>query len=388
MKGWEATGWEEAGRRGGEQAGRRDAGATAGAPLLPVDLYGLRYDDLVTRLIEDDVRPVHATAMWKAIHSASPTHLHAHDLLPPLQRWLNRNLGHVVSADTPPVTSRTSSVDGRTEKFLLHLADGQDIETVIMGYPGRFTACVSTQAGCAMGCVFCATGQMGFVRHLTPGEIVSQVVHVRRVLAARGQTLRNLVLMGMGEPLHNYDAVMTALEILSDTRGAGIAAGRITVNTVGVVPSILRMASERRPYSLGVSLHGSTDDERRALVPISHRWPLDALMDACRTYSDAVGRRIFFAWTLIAGVNDTREHAERLATLLRGQQAHVNLIRLNTTSGYDGRESIEAAADAFRAIVQAAGIPCTIRQRRGIDVAAGCGQLRAERIAIKRVAAG
>jgi 23S rRNA (adenine2503-C2)-methyltransferase len=221
---------------------------------------------------------------------------------------------------------------------------------------------------------------MGFVRQLRPSEIVGQVRHVAAVLASRGDRVRNLVLMGMGEPLQNYDHVMQALAILSDRAGMNIGPKRITINTVGVVPGILRLAREGQPYHLGVSLHGTTDEERTRLVPVGARWPLAALKDACRTYADMAGRRIFFAWTLIAGVNDTPDHADRLTRWLEGVPAHVNLIRLNSTTGYVGCSSPEEAANRFRARVQAAGIPCTIRQRRGIDVDAGCGQLATERL--------
>ena len=231
-----------------------------------------------------------------------------------------------------------------------------------------------------MGCVFCATGQMGFVRHLRPGEIVAQVLHCRCVLRADGSDgLRNLVLMGMGEPLHNYDAVMAALDIITDRRGINIGPGRITISTVGVVPGILRMAEEQRPYGLAVSLHGSTEDERSALVPASRRWPLAELIAACREYAARTGRRIFFEWTLIAGQNDSPETATRLATLLQGIDAHINLIPLNPTNRYTGLASSANSVQAFQRVLQEAGFPATVRQRRGIDVAAGCGQLRAER---------
>jgi 23S rRNA (adenine2503-C2)-methyltransferase len=268
------------------------------------------------------------------------------------------------------------------------LADGgQTIETVLMSYDGRQTACVSTQAGCAMGCVFCATGQMGFVRHLRPGEIVAQVLHAQSTLRAAGHDgLRNLVLMGMGEPLHNYDAVMTALEIITDRRGLNIGPGRITISTVGVVPGILRLAVEQRPYNLAVSLHGATEQERSALVPISQRWPLAELMDACRIYFAQTKRRIFFEWTLIAGVNDSSTQAEKLVALLKGLDAHVNLIPLNPTGGFAGTATHSGAATMFKKILQAADIPSTVRQRRGIDVAAGCGQLRAEKSKTQRAA--
>ena len=230
-----------------------------------------------------------------------------------------------------------------------------------------------------MGCVFCATGQMGFVRHLRPGEIVAQVLHANRALAESGTRLRNLVLMGMGEPLHNYDAVMTALEIISDTGGINIGPSRITVSTVGVVPGILRLAEERRPYSLAVSLHGATEEERAALVPVSKRWPLAELIAACRHYSEVMDAKIFFGWTLIAGKNDSVETARRVAALLDGIRAHVNLIPLNPTQGFEGIATATQAAAEFQHTLQQSGIPSTIRQRRGIDVAAGCGQLRAER---------
>ena len=217
-----------------------------------------------------------------------------------------------------------------------------------MGYPGRFTACLSTQAGCAMGCLFCATGQSGFRRHLRVGEIVAQAVQAQRVMRGGGDAgVRNLVLMGMGEPLHNYDAVMAALEIITDTRGLNLGPGRISISTVGVVPGIRRMAEERRPYNLAVSLHGATEAERAALVPVSRRWPLDELIDACRFYGETTGRRIFFEWALIAGTNDSPATARRLASLLEGLNAHVNLIPLNRTDGFAGLPSTAESSRYF-----------------------------------------
>ncbi len=343
-------------------------------------LLDLTFDELRSRLVADGLAAVHSKTLWNSLHFRAETDVLARsDISPPLRRWLEAKLGTEVFTDVLPVAAETPSGDGLTQKFLLRLADGQEIETVIMGYEGRHTACISTQAGCAMGCVFCATGQMGFVRHLRPGEIVAQVHHARRILSARGLRLRNLVLMGMGEPLHNYDAVMRALEIISDTRGANIGPAKISVSTVGVVPAIRRMAEEGRPYNLAVSLHGSTDDERNALIPANQRWPLSELVAACRYYGEVTQRKIFFAWTLIAGVNDTPQHAGRVAALLQGLNAHVNLIPLNETAGFAGRESAEVSAWEFHRLIQESGIPCTIRQRRGIDVAAGCGQLKADK---------
>ena len=339
--------------------------------------------DLPFSALERDMgglSPVHARALWRALYREGATDLsHRSEFLPPLRRWLESNSSRL-PIETPELVADTASSDGLTRKFLLRLADSQTIETVLMSYRGRLTACVSTQAGCAMGCVFCATGQMGFTRHLRPGEIVAQVLHAQRTLQGRGEPgLRNLVLMGMGEPLHNYDAVMTALEIISDTRGLNIGPSRITISTVGVVPGILRLAEEQRPYHLAVSLHGATEKDRSALVPASRRWPLSELIAACRAYGAKTGRRIFFEWTLIAGQNDSPAQAARLADLLTGIDAHVNLIPLNPTNGFAGTASAAAAATEFQRTLRAADLPSTIRQRRGIDVAAGCGQLRVEK---------
>jgi 23S rRNA (adenine2503-C2)-methyltransferase len=322
---------------------------------------------------------VHTRSLWRALHRENTYALRERpDFSPPLRRWVQDNVGSRFFPETPEIVADTASSDGLTRKFLLRLNDGQTIETVLMGYTGRHTACVSTQAGCAMGCVFCATGQMGFVRHLRPGEIVAQVLHAQRAVP-EGGALRNLVLMGMGEPLHNYDAVMTALEILCDSRGVNLGPSRITISTVGVVPGILRMVEEKRPYHLAVSLHGASEEERSALVPASRRWPLAELMAACRTFVEGTGRKIFFEWTLIGGKNDSPETAARLAALLAGIRAHINLIPLNPTNGFTGEASAATAAAEFQRVLRIAGIPSTIRQRRGIDVAAGCGMLQAEK---------
>ena len=347
--------------------------------FMPQSLYDLTFSALETRL-SAAVPAIHARALWRALYRDMAANLDDRpDFLPPLRRWVDANIGcdKPFFIDAPEPLEDLKSSDGQTRKFLLRLHDGQTVETVIMGYPGRSTACVSTQAGCAMGCTFCATGQMGFVRHLRPGEIVAQVLHCQRALQAESQPgVRNLVLMGMGEPLHNYDAVMTALEIVTERRGINLGPSHVSVSTVGVVPGILRMAEENRPYNLAVSLHAATDAERHALIPASRRWPLQELLAACRTYGQTTGRRIFFGWTLIAGTNDTPAHAERLATLLAGIDAHINLIPLNPTADYDGAPASADDAERFKAILQAAGFPSTLRQRRGIDVAAGCGQLR------------
>jgi 23S rRNA (adenine2503-C2)-methyltransferase len=350
-------------------------------PPPPRSLHDLSFSELTAALAEGGVNACHAKPLWRAVHRDGELDLTQSDFLPPLQRWIEESVGEgkPYFLDAPACAEEIHSSDGLTHKFLLRLADGQTIETVLMGYDGRHTVCVSTQAGCAMGCVFCATGQMGFVRHLRPGEIVAQVLHARRVLKAIApeKRLRNLVMMGMGEPLHNFDSVMRALEIISDVRGIAIGPSKIAISTVGVVPGIQRMADTNSPYRLAVSLHGSTEEERSALVPASKRWSLEMLIAACREYGEKTGQRIFFEWTLIEGKNDSPETAHRLALLLQGMDAHLNLIPLNPTGGYQGTAS--GSGQAFQAILRAAGFPCTFRQRRGIDVAAGCGMLKAEK---------
>jgi 23S rRNA (adenine2503-C2)-methyltransferase len=338
----------------------------------PVNLYDLSRKALHDLLHGWGYSDYYAGLIWSGLYRELAEGTEAFATVRP---DLRDKLTSEAVAGALPVRSYLDSADGYTRKYLLGLEDGQAIETVLMYFRGRATACISTQVGCAMGCVFCATGQMGFRRHLTPGEIVAQVIHVMRVLRERGETLRNIVLMGMGEPLHNYDATMAALETLMDHRGTAIAPRFVTLSTVGVVPGIRRLTQEKRPIRLAVSLHGATDEERSRLVPPARRWPLAELIAACREYTETLGRRIFFEWALIDGENDGLEQAHTLGRLLRGLDAHVNLIPLNPTIGFDGQPTEPAAVKAFQLVLAEYGLPSTVRQRRGIDVAAGCGQL-------------
>ncbi|MEJ2748150.1 MAG: 23S rRNA (adenine(2503)-C(2))-methyltransferase RlmN [Anaerolineae bacterium] len=341
-----------------------------------MNLFDYTLSGLIALLQSNGFSAYHAGQLWDYLYRQQVQSLaEMPDLRSDLQDWLQKN----AQLDWPETAVSLTSSDGYTQKYLLRLPDNQTIETVLMQFEGRegdprATACVSTQVGCAMGCVFCATGQMGFTRHLTPGEIVTQVLHVRQ---ASPQSLRNIVFMGMGEPLHNYENVMTAVSILTDHKGLAIAPKHITLSTVGVVPGIRRLADDGSPIRLAVSLHGATDEERQALVPPAKRWPLADLMDACRYYIDKRQRRIFFEWTLIEGENDTPAQAHALGQLLQGMAAHVNLIPLNPTNGYDGQPTRSTAARQFQAILAQYGLPSTVRQRRGIDIAAGCGQLKA-----------
>jgi 23S rRNA (adenine2503-C2)-methyltransferase len=285
-----------------------------------------------------------------------------------------------LAAALPPalelVTERTSD-DGDTVKLLWTLDGGARVETVLMHYRDRTTVCVSTQAGCAMACGFCATGQAGFERHLTTGEIVEQVVEAGRRARRSGRRLSNVVFMGMGEPLANYDRTWTAVERLH--ADLGLSARHLTLSTVGIVPGIRRLAGEALPVNLAVSLHAANDALRDELVPINRRYPIEALLDACAAYLRAKGRRLSFEWALIDGVNDRPADAAELAALCLGLPlaAHVNLIPLNPTPGWPTTGSRPERVRAFRSWLTDAGVNATVRRNRGTDIDAACGQLAA-----------
>ena len=273
---------------------------------------------------------------------------------------------------------RQVSDDGETIKFLWHLVDGSHpIETVLMFYEDRATVCVSSQAGCAMACGFCATGQAGFTRHLSVGEIVEQVVRAAREAALRTRRVDNVVFMGMGEPLANEPAVWGAIERLHDD--LGISARHLTVSTVGIIPGIRVLTTRPLPVNLAVSLHAARDELRNELVPINSRYPLDDLIGACRDYLAVKRRRVSFEWALIDGVNDTVRDADELSELCRALRphAHVNLIPLNPTPGWPTRGSDPAHVRRFRAWLEERGANATVRRNRGTDIDAACGQLAA-----------
>ncbi len=274
----------------------------------------------------------------------------------------------------PPALTAVARRDGdggETVKWAWAVAGGAQVESVLLHYPDRSTVCISTQAGCAMACGFCATGQAGFTRHLTTGEIVEQVVRARREAAPR--RLSNVVFMGMGEPLANYDATWAAVERIHDALGIG--ARHLTISTVGIVPGIRRLAGEALPVSLAVSLHAADDELRDQLVPINRRYPLAAVEAACAEWREAHGRRLSFEWAMIDGTNDRPEDAEALAVIARRQRAHVNLIPLNPTPGYGTRGSPPEVVDGFARQLRRRGVAVTVRQNRGVDIDAACGQL-------------
>ena len=272
-------------------------------------------------------------------------------------------------------TLKLDSTDGQTRKTLFRLPDGRQVEAVLMRYDRRKTLCISTQVGCAMGCTFCATGQMGFTRHLSSGEIVAQVMYYARLLQAEGEVVTNVVLMGMGEPFHNYNNTMQAIDRLNDPEGYNFGARRFTISTSGLVPAIRQFAQEKRQINLAVSLHATEDEKRSSMMPVNKRYDIEELIAACREYVQLTGRRITFEWALIHEINDTPEDARKLSALLKGLLCHVNAIPLNPTTGYSGQATTRERALAFKEVLEKNGIPCTIRMRRGIDIQAGCGQL-------------
>ncbi|MCU1488328.1 MAG: rlmN [Actinomycetia bacterium] len=310
--------------------------------------------------------------------------LHTRVVAPADMTELPAALRAKVDEALPPalVVARESiSDDGDTIKWLWKLHDGALVETVLMHYDDRTTVCVSSQAGCAMACGFCATGQAGFERQLTTGEIVEQVaVAVDR---ARPRRLSNVVLMGMGEPMANYDRMWPAVVRMHDDMG--LSARHLTISTVGIVPGIRRLAGEDLPVNLAVSLHAANDTLRDEMVPINRRYPLAELMDACADYLAAKGRRLSFEWALIAGVNDRGSDARELAALANPLGAHVNLIPLNPTPGYATPGTPPEGVRRFRDALRSLGVNATIRQNRGTEIDAACGQLRATAVEGSRV---
>jgi 23S rRNA (adenine2503-C2)-methyltransferase len=340
---------------------------------MKTNLYDLNFDQLTTFLTELGEPKFRAKQVWSWLYQQYVTDFEAMRNLP---KSLRETLAETAVIPIYPIASSQLSSDDQTKKLLFQLPDGQTIETVLMRYDKRRTLCISTQAGCAMGCVFCATGQMGFFRNLSVSEIVFQVLHFARELASEGERVTNIVMMGMGEPLHNYQPTLDAVDRLTDENGFNLGARKITISTVGLVPAIRRYADEQRQTPLAISLHAATDAERDKLIPVNKRWPISELMDACRYYIEKTGRRLTIEWALINGENDTIEQAQALGRLVKGLLCHVNLIPLNPTHGFSGGPSSRGRVEAFQEALARFGVSSTVRVRRGIDIQAGCGQLR------------
>jgi 23S rRNA (adenine2503-C2)-methyltransferase len=353
-------------------ANKRHIGLGAGAAGLRRSLvfmpapYDLTREELQDLLAGEPA--YRARQVWDGLHVRAQRPAEMTELSAPLRAQLEEALPPALTE----VTRRTADA-GQTTKWLWSLGDGSRVESVLMQYPDRVTVCVSTQAGCAMACQFCATGQAGFQRHLTEGEIVEQVVAAVR--SARPRRLSNVVFMGMGEPLANYDRVWAAVRRLHGD--VGLSARHLTLSTVGIVPGIRRLAAETLPVNLAVSLHAANDALRDELVPINRRYPLGLLAEACADYVAASGRRLSIEWAMIDGVNDRGRDAEELAAFARPLRAHVNLIPLNPTPGYPVVGSPAGHVRRFREELDGLGINATVRSTRGVEIDAACGQLAA-----------
>lgn len=346
-------------------------------------LYDLTYSEVQALLAGWGEPRFRADQLWRWLYASLAADWEQMANLP---AGLRRRLA--AETDLAPLAPLTcqESANGQTRKVLFRLWDGETIESVLMRYTDRRTACISTQVGCSMGCPFCATGQGGLVRNLSAGEIVGQVIYLARQVketepgqrsgAEQAHPIGNIVLMGMGEPLANYAATIQAIETLADARGYNLGARRFTLSTVGLAPGILRLAEEALPVNLAVSLHAADDGLRDQLVPINRRYPLAELMAAVRDYAGTTKRRVSIEYALIDKVNDRLEQAHGLVRLLEGLLCHVNLIPLNPTAGSPWQPSPREQVDGFQAVLEAAGVPVTVRMRRGIDIEAGCGQLR------------
>lgn len=347
----------------------------------------MNYEELEAQLTQWGEPAYRARQVWDGLYQqlySTPDQFTS--LSKAFRQALTENFSSSTESTQPALTAlhpvkKLVASDGETVKTLFNLHDHRQVEAVLMRYEKRRTLCISTQAGCAMGCVFCATGQMGFKRDLSSGEIVEQVLFYARQLAQDHEQVTNIVVMGMGEPFHNYEATMQAIHTLNDPHGFNLGARRFTISTVGLIPGIQRFTAEHSQVNLAISLHAADDDLRSQLLPINHKYPLDRLFAACLEYVQTTHRRLSFEWALIQGVNDTPEQARLLAHRLinlrvKGSSlCHVNLIPLNPTGKYSGHASPHSSAVAFKQVLDEAGIACTIRLRRGVEIQAGCGQL-------------
>lgn len=344
-------------------------------------IYDLDYSQLEHEMISLGEPKYRAQQIWHGLYRDPRYSIEAVSTLPvKLHETLRERF--VFSSLVP--SKSLQSRNGDTIKTLFTLPDGHAVEAVLMRYRDRRTLCISSQSGCAMGCVFCATGQMGFKRNLTSGEIIEQVIYYARLLAAENQRVTNIVVMGMGEPMHNYDSTMSAIDRMNHPEGLALGARRFTVSTVGLIPGIRRFTREKKQINLAVSLHAADNALRSTLLPINQKYPLEHLMEACLDYVTDTKRRISFEWALIRDMNDTDEQAYKLSRLLKPFLAnniamcHVNIIQLNPTRRYEGKAGNHSQALNFQSILTRNGIPCTIRVRRGIEIQAGCGQLASE----------
>ncbi len=338
---------------------------------LPL-IYDQSMEDLQSIIQSWDEPAYRASQIWQAVYHRL---VHTPEEMTELPTALRQRLAESFDFGAYEPMRCVRSKDGTTEKVLLALNDGQSVEAVLMHYDRRQTACISTQVGCAMACTFCATGQMGLRRNLSAGEIVIQALHFARQLQREERRLDNIVVMGMGEPFHNYQSLAQAIRRLNHPQGFRFGSRRMTVSTVGLIPGIVQFGNDFPQVNLAISLHAATNELRNQLIPANKRYPVEALLSACRAHVDRTGRRVTFEWALIQELNDGVGHAQALVSLVKGLRCHVNLIPLNPTSTYPGKASSPTHCDEFVRLLSKHGISNSIRVRRGLDIEAGCGQL-------------
>jgi 23S rRNA (adenine2503-C2)-methyltransferase len=335
-----------------------------------INLYGCDRELIGQAIATLTERRFHADQIFHWMYGRQAT---SFDAMSDLPAPLRRAIGTSFCIAWPEAKLAGVSADG-SRKYLLRLEDGREVEAVHMVHGARITFCISSQVGCALDCRFCLTGTMGLVRQLTPGEIAGQVAVLARDNKVDLRTVR-IVFMGMGEPLHNYDAVMAAFRILVDARGFGVQARRVTLSTVGLVPGIERLGREHPRPRLAISLTAANDSLRERLVPVNRKYNLEALLRVCRAFPLRPRERITFEYILLAGVNDTVRDAEQVAACLRGLRAKVNVIPYNETGVGGFRTPAEGIAARFRDALLSHGIPASIRWSKGRDIGAACGQL-------------
>lgn len=335
------------------------------------------FPDVASLTAAFELRPYRLTQLYRAACKELAGGVEDVTTLPKDLRERLASRGIAFSSVTPAVVQRSN--DGQTTKALFRLSDGKEVEAVLMEHTGdRTTVCISSQAGCAFACAFCSTGQAGFTRNLSPTEIFDQAKYFARELARRNKRITNIVFMGMGEPFHNYDAVMDAVALLNDPHGFGLGHRHITISTVGLVDKIDRFAEEKLQVNLAISLHAPNDTVRSGIMPVNRKFDLSELMAACERYVEKTNRKVFFEYVMLDGVNDSPETARELAELMRGRLYHVNLIPYNSTPDGPFAGTSDAKIWAFAAVLEAAGVPVTVRRNMGRDIAAACGQLRAQ----------
>jgi len=340
--------------------------------LSKASIYTITYQELHDLMTSWHEKQYRAEQVWRGVYQHFYSSFDDFSNIP--VRTRERLSSNFSFFTMKPIDIRYSK-DRQTQKQVFKLLDGNLIETVLMTYDKRMSLCISSQSGCGMGCIFCATGEIGLNRNLNCGEIIEQVLFFYKLVRDVGKKINNIVIMGMGEPFQNYTATIHAINTLNHKQGLNIGDRRFTISTAGLVPGIIKLSEEQRQINLAISLHAAENDLRSKLMPINGKYPINQVIEACRYYIKKTNRRVSFEWAMIRNVNDTPDQAHLLANLLKGLLCHVNLIPLNRNSFNKLYPSTENTIKNFKSILTNSGISCSIRVKRGVDIAAGCGQL-------------